>query len=686
MKIKKVLASGMVLAQLGSLGVGLATVSAAEETIPAYKDTYKSVGKEYQLSFNQFLGTQGAVDINNENPVPGGDGTTTNSPVRGAKFSIKQVEEFTPNGAVVDLTDADAVEFEMKGENNIVTLSEDGTYTITPIHRAWGYKNDIQVGADNSKNPSVYRYSFPVYNDGVASDTQTLGVNLKFEEILGTINGDILKKVGEDGQGLANVQFQLTQLYDAKTGKVGRGIDGLRSETYNTLDDGAVVFENLPEGIYEVRETQSAQSYAIDNSVLLYQVTLNDATNEVVVKQVNRIQANEMLTAQGVEGTIPTIDGVADKEDVMGTFENAFLPDIEKEVRTHTMKESGEAFDNNANLNADFIKLADGIPLSNVDRTIDYKFVLDLPKDINRYDIYTITDQLNADNFDLTSVDIKAVQVFNGSNEVEPSKTYDNGLLTIDFTPEQLKALDGSLDLTVLFSVNLNPNLEVTADTQVDNTVKLTFDNGVGANDEKEKTVTVKPREGNLKVTKVDGQNETKKLKGAEFLLLRRVDDVELAEAAANEQFKNELDGKVAEVTAKLTELGVDKSDDLKLVKATHSNGSEVDTIITGDEGLAKVNKLPLGTYYLVETKAPVVNGEAYRLNKTLSDEIVIHDDLADNEALNLAETSIKNYLQSDRYPATGTWGYYGLVGVAVVAGLGSIVLGRFKEEESEQA
>lgn len=159
--------------------------------------------------------------------------------------------------------------------------------------------------------------------------------------------------------------------------------------------------------------------------------------------------------------------------------------------------------------------------------------------------------------------------------------TYDstNGT-TITVTMSDAKSLSES-SVVIVYSATLNANAVIGGDGNT-NTVNLTYSNN--PNDSSGEGST--PSSGSntftfeLDVTKVDGQDATKKLEDAEFVLYKDVEGT-LYYATATE------------------------SSGVYTITGWTDDDADATTFVSGSDGTFNIKGLDTGTYYLKETKAP---------------------------------------------------------------------------------
>lgn len=221
----------------------------------------------------------------------------------------------------------------------------------------------------------------------------------------------------------------------------------------------------------------------------------------------------------------------------------------------------------------------------NIGDDVPFQLIGTMPSNIDSYEHYyyefddTLSEGLTYNGDAAVKIDGKEVtaSITSSGTSLKVVLMDVKGLDGVKVTKDSIITVDYTAKLNSAANIGLPGNK---------NEVKLVFSNNPNNSGDGTKkpddtgetpkdTVIVFTYE--LDTEKVDGTDNSKKLKNAEFILSRK---------------KTETDSEYAVVS------------DGKLVNWT-DNESEATKLVTGDDGLIKVAGLDDGTYYLEETKAP---------------------------------------------------------------------------------
>lgn len=270
---------------------------------------------------------------------------------------------------------------------------------------------------------------------------------------------------------------------------------------------------------------------------------------------------------------------------------------------------------------------------ANVGQAVEYKATFNVPTDIKDYAKYEFKDVIDS-KLDIVEDSI-AYQV-DGKTTTAITSNYDSATKTINASITDPATFEGKT-ITLIFKATVNKTA-VNKDI-IPNDITVDFDNGKGETgtpnipEKEQPKVTVD--EGSLTINKIDGETKVA-LQGAEFKL-------------------------------QVEEKG-------KFVDFTNPSGAAT-TGTTNEQGTLVFERLPLGTYKIVETKAPKTADAEYKLNK---EDIKV--------TLTSAKASVtqevKNFKTTTWTPATGTLGT--LPYIAAVVGLG--LVGTFMYKKSKES
>lgn len=401
------------------------------------------------------------------------------------------------------------------------------------------------------------------------------------------------KTAGTDGDGdaLAGAKFILQQQKKSEGSTITwEKVTDYQSLTVNnssankptdgilTTDaTGMINISGLTPGTYRFVEYSAPDGYIADGTIS-YEFDIDTKGNAAVKRG-----ANYWVAGQG-DNTKGYIKVVNEK------------PELDKKVKTGVDSQDNPTFDK-----AYDYKVGD---------TVTWKVETKVPSTIAKLATFTITDEMS-EALDFTADQRTAVKI-----STDPQVNLESGdytftpadattgkgpSWTLIFTNEgKTKLVEGNVNtVTVIFDTTLNSKA-VVGETGNLNKAKLEYSNGVydNSNDDHPTpgTDTIKDEAivytFELNAVKQDGNTKTA-LKDAEFMLYR-------------------YDGTETPVTEDI--LKNKGTPVCKLV--SNENGDLVvkESLIEGYN--EKLPRLSNGNYYLVETKAPTVNGKTYNLLK----------------------------------------------------------------------
>ena len=534
--------------------------------------------------------------------------TITNTKILG-KISILKVDSIDEDvkllGAVFEVKDSEGtvVDTITTGENGVGTSKElpYGSYTVTEVSAPPGYEL-----SGESKDVTI------------DSNGQTIELTFKNSKLLGSIS--IEKVDSEDSElKLEGAEFKVINSDGEEVGNIVTGEDGKGS------------LGNLPYGEYTLMETKAPDGYELSLDLIVVEVN----SKAVVYKTITNTKILgkiSILKVDSIDEDVKLLGAVFEVKDSEGTVvdtittgENGVGTSKELPYGSYTVTEvsappgyelSGESKDVTINSNGQTIELT--------------------------FENTKILGKINILKVDSADEDIKLIgAVFEIKDSegtvVDTITTDENGVGTSKELPY------GSYTVT---EVSAPPGYELSGeskDVTIDSngqTIELTFKNS--------KLL------GSISIEKVDSEDSELKLEGAEFKVINSdgeevgnivtgedgkgslgnlpYGEYTLIETKAPDGYKLSIDLIVIEVNSeteiyktitntkilgKINILKVDSDDeDVKLSGAVFevkdSQGTVVDTITTGENGVGTSKELPYGSYTVAEVSAP----EGYELSE----------------------------------------------------------------------
>ena len=541
-----------------------------------------------------------------ENPTENGDGTgedhqtppTGAEAAEGVGFTVYQV-----------MSTADLLKY-YNGEGDTVTID---TYanvaantlkdTVTAIKALPEAKTNPQgevkfdnldiglyVVIETSKPASVthavkpFLVSIPMTRKGDVNKGEEWLYDVVVYPKNSTTTGDFtLKKYGVIGSdktsvvGLEGVQFKLEHLkdgivYNTATESVTtnwvqikpKATTGTAQEEYFvTNGSGEISVNDLKPGTY--RFTEIGYADGKDNK---YIINKND-------------QYVFVVNADGTTASIPATAKHQSDYTVEGNTVSVYnyVPDVNKQVK------KGDTWQKAADFN--------------VGDKIDYKIEVTIPENIDRLKTFTVTDTPK----NLTD-DVASVKVKNGNSEIDNTtnsvytvnKSGADGF-AVNFVPGAMAAYKGKT-LTITYTAVLNKTAVSTTEGN-SNTVKLDYSSSVKQNGDEGPDTDKKTVEDKAVVytfgIHVDKRGDTATgtpLSGVKFNVYKEV------AAGTTDAVMGSAIG-ITDAVDKTKSFAKVVIDDTKLDKTKYD--------LVTDNGVAKVDGLANGTYYLVETAT--VNG-----------------------------------------------------------------------------
>ncbi|MDB2087214.1 SpaA isopeptide-forming pilin-related protein [Clostridium paraputrificum] len=534
--------------------------------------------------------------------------TITNTKILG-KISILKVDSIDEDvkllGAVFEVKDSEGtvVDTITTGENGVGTSKElpYGNYTVTEVSAPPGYEL-----SGESKDVTI------------DSNGQTIELTFKNSKLLGSIS--IEKVDSEDSElKLEGAEFKVINSDGEEVGNIVTGEDGKGS------------LGNLPYGEYTLMETKAPDGYELSLDLIVVEVNskavvYKTITNTKILGKISILKVDSTDADIKLPGAVFEIkDSEGTVVDTITTGENGVGTSKELPYGSYTVTEvsappgyelSGESKDVTINSNGQTIELT--------------------------FENTKILGKINILKVDSADEDIKLIgAVFEIKDSegtvVDTITTDENGVGTSKELPY------GSYTVTEVTAPSGYELSEESKNVTIDSngeTIELTFEN----------TKLL----GSISIEKVDSKDSELKLEGAEFKVINSdgeevgnivtgedgkgslgnlpYGEYTLIETKAPDGYKLSIDLIVIEVNSeteiyktitntkilgKINILKVDSDDeDVKLSGAVFevkdSQGTVVDTITTGENGVGTSKELPYGSYTVAEVSAP----EGYELSE----------------------------------------------------------------------
>lgn len=633
-RLRKGMASAILVASLATTFAPVLTASAEVLEYPT-ENAYKTANTaQYVIDINPMIGT------------------TAGFTPHGGVYSVRQVARYTRTGERIEVDGTARTVTLTADNNNQIRVDADGEYEITPVQRIPGFLKDLgateETDGTSGSTPvdaqGFYRYAFPLIASGVPSADQVVNFQPKLREARADLE---IEKLGDTGQPLGGIEFEIFQRYDAQLNATYA--DGAESVgTVSTGSDGKVTLPDLIEGRYYFVEDAGsvADRYLPDTRKIEFDVVV--ASDEETVSIVATDEGDITTVGNNVRGyqtgnTITRFNYIDPTQNAEQTYQSVKSTYVGTGYDTAT-ENRGSATGNN-----------NGIVYVNTNGTLEFSSSVDIPKNFNDFENFSIVDTLD----DKVTLNEDSVQLRIMNNNDGLVSTHDLADFGGDFTANgqeiTINALGSNLRSALVADGVDYIVLTYSADVDTDEIAKgleyetLSFTQTLdtdatlldGTNPSKTTVneTSVRVREGRIVVDKVASDGQGTKLEGAEFQLYRPV-----------------VDGETAEFT----------EDGIGWVKATNPRGDNANYHgATNANGVLSFDELPYGEYLIRETKAP----EGYRINSQSTRVSLVDGETAFTDGANQTITQIQNMRRSQIFPGTGTTGNILTIMAIAVAG-----------------
>lgn len=522
-----------------------------------------------------------------------------------SEYSVQQIKNFPKGAYISDMNGNGKTKFS-SGENFRIMMKKenikvDFTGTINIKGKCKTYP--IFFGKAPSSNVQDYAITYDTYGDFEASG--------KFIQKVNNAKITVLKQDEESLRPIEGVKYQLTTQ------------DGRIVDLQTTNSEGKISFEKLYPGNYILQEIATNDSYILDNTK--HEIKLG--YEEVITKN---------LTNKHKKGNLKIIKVDKDDHDItLGAIEFDLINE-NKEVIAHLITNAdGEAYIENINTGNYILKETRTKKEYNlcVDEDIVVKWnktsKIVIENEKKKGQIKVIKEDKDYNQIKLSGVEFEILDQNN--RIIEKIVTDENGeAITSRLPIGEYKIKETSIGNNTEYILNDNIYTVKVEDNKI---ADLHIEN--------------EHKKGKLKIVKVDKDNKEIPLENVEFkitdkdgfkykattnkngiaeVLNIRTGQVTIKEVNTKQEYvlsKQEYNteikfNKISEITIenekKKGQIEVYKTDEenntIKLqgveFEILDSNNNIVDKIITNENGYAITKRLPVGEYYLKETKTNI--------------------------------------------------------------------------------
>ena len=511
------------------------------------------------------------------------DSADENVKLQGAVFEVKDSE-----GTVVDT---------ITTEENGVGASKEllyGSYTVTEVTAPTGYEL-----SEESKNVTIN------------SNVQTIELTFKNSKLLGSISIEKVDINNEDIK-LKEAEFKVLNSHGQEVGNIVTGEDGKGS------------LGNLPYGKYTLIETKAPDGYQLCPDLIVVEVNsktevYKTITNTKVLGKINILKvdsADEKIKLQGAIFEVKDSEG--NVVDTITTGENGVGTSKELPYGNYKVEEVGAP--SGYELSDEF----KNVTIDSNGQTIELTF-----KNSKLIGLISI-EKIDSEDSEIKLEGAEFKVINSNGEEVGNIITGEDGKGILEnlpygkYTLIETKAPDGyelSLDLIVV-EVNSGTGVYKTiTNTKILGKINILKIDSIDENVKLQGAVfEVKDSEGTVVDTITTGENgvgTSKELPYGSYTVqevsapsgYKLLEEVENVTISLNGQ-TIELTFENTKILGKISILKVDSDDEnVKLPGAVFevrdSEGTVVDTITTGENGVGTSKELPYGNYTVAELNAP---------------------------------------------------------------------------------
>lgn len=530
-----------------------------------------------------------------------------------SEYNIDSIENF-PSGSCITDTNGNKKEKFLAGEKFRVMISKNKLNEDV--------SGKINITASCNTNPIFYGEA---PNSTIQDYAITYKPNVNYNStttLSKTTNTASIKIIKQDAENLKPIKDVTFALYNNKE-------EYVTSKTTN--ENGIVIFDNLYQGTYKVKEIKTNENYISSND--MYEI--NTEYNKVVTKTITNNHKKGNLKITKVDKD--------DKTLTLGAIEFDLIDEEGNKVAHLVTDVNGEAYIENINIGKYILKETktkrEYNLCENEDIIVEWNKTADVVIENEKQKGKIKVIKQDAENNEIKLEGVK-FQIFDINNKVvdeiitdKNGEAYSSKLLIGEY---KVKEIDLGNNVNYLLNNEIY-------NVKVENE-KMT-----------ELVVENEHKKGNLKILKIDKDNNAITLEGVEFEIIDELGDtykivtdengiavindirigkVKIKEVKTNDAYilnKEVLEAEVkhnecVEITVQ-NEMKKGQVEIYKTEKGNNQvkipnvefeildgNNNIVDRLITNSEGYAISKKIPVGKYYLKETKT----NSKYLLNESL--------------------------------------------------------------------